>query len=125
MVSAMTLVSGSRYESQTGKRRSSSPAPDTKAKTDGQNPFEDLAAQVRVLGEERVDSLANILPYVRISSQKQDAHMARGAVLYMLRQKRSPAKSQRRAFERIRCFIERVFSRGLCVSRFPAEKIYS
>ena len=97
VVSAMTLVSGNRYESQTGKRRSSSPAPDTKQKTDGQNPFKDLAAQIRVLGEERVDSLANILPYVRISSQKQDAYVARGAVFDMLRQKRSPAKSQRRA----------------------------
>ena len=112
-------------------------APDTKAKTDGQkNPSQDQAAEVRALGEEGADPLcqnescedpscscATSSRYVRITGQKQDAAMARSAVCDLLRQKRSPAKKSKGGganaspfkSSRARCFIERVFSLGLCL----------
>ena len=51
-------VSGIGYEAQSGKGQSSSPAPDTKAETDGQEPCKDQAAEDRDLGGEGADSLA-------------------------------------------------------------------
>ena len=70
----------------------------------GKNPSTDQATVVRALGQEGADSRAEIksvktrhvitgiLPYVRVTSQKQDAVMETSAVLDMLRQRRSPTK---------------------------------
>ena len=72
------------------------------------NTSKDQAAEVRDFGEEGADSLAKIqvvktrhvitgiLACVRITSQKQDAVVAKSAVFDMLRQNRSQTRSQRR-----------------------------
>ena len=54
----------------------------------------DSIAETKVANTRRV--ITGILPHVRITSQKQDAFIARSVVFDMLRQKRSPSKSQRR-----------------------------
>ena len=50
--------------------------------------------------------------------------MATNAISDMLRPKESPSKSQRKVVPRIRCDMEGVFSKGLCMSGFLSEKIF-
>ena len=64
-----------------------------------------------------------ILPYVKTTSLRPDANMATNAIFDMLRQMKSPAKSQRKMVQRISCFVEGVHTIGLCISRFLSEKI--
>ena len=57
-------------------------------------PGADSLAETKIAKTRHV--ITGILPHDRITSQKQDAFMARSVVFGILRQKRSPAKSQRR-----------------------------
>ena len=99
----------------------------------GKNPSQDQAAKVRALGEERADSLAKaknaktrhvitgILPYARITSQKQDAVVAASAVFDRLRRRKSPTRGQRRVVQK-----DQLPSKGLkqlgCVSKIPSRE---
>ena len=69
--------------------------------------------------------IIGIHPCVKMTSLRQDACMARGAIFDMLRQRRSPARSQRKVVQRISCHVEGVYTTGLCVSRFLSETVYS
>ena len=50
--------------------------------------------------------------------------MERSVSLDMLRQKESPTRSRRKVVQRISSTIERVYTIGLCISRFFSEKVY-
>ena len=60
-----------------------------------------------------------ILPWIKTTSLRLGTNLATRAIFDMLRQMRSPAKSQRKVVQRISCFIEKVWTIGLCVSQDP------
>ena len=108
VVSTMTLYLETDTRLRDEKDSRPLPHPIQGQRETGKKPSKDHGAEDGPLGEERTDYLAvtkivknrhviiGILPYVKITILKQDALMARSAVFDMLRQKRSPAKSQRR-----------------------------
>ena len=105
VVSTMTLYLETDTRLRDEKDNRPLPHPIQGQRQTGKKPSKDQAAEDGALGEERTDYLAKtkivknrhviigILPYVKITSLKQDAFMARSAVFDM---RRSPAKSQRR-----------------------------
>ena len=50
--------------------------------------------------------------------------MAKNADSETLRLMDGPAKSLRKVVQRISCLSKGVYANGLCVSRFPSEKIF-
>ena len=102
------IASGNRVKGQRPKGRSSSPAPNSKAKTDGKE-------QRWRFWHEKSDSMPiqdffkkkknphvnfGIFPYVRITGLKKDAKMATNVIFDMLKQRKSPAKSQRKVVQK-------------------------
>ena len=62
------------------------------------------------------------LPVCQSYRSENDAFVVTNVISDMLRQKESPAKSQRKVVRRISCDIEGVYAIGLCISRFFSEK---
>ena len=84
------------------KGQSSSPAPNSKAKTDGEEGNRDessdkrsqILCRYKIVKTRRVH--LGIFPCVITTSLNPDAHMAINADFDMVRQRKSPAKSQRK-----------------------------
>ena len=96
---------GNEREAQRRKGQQSSPAPHSKAKTDGaKNQGNRGACSSEKGAESRADSyivkarhaIFDILPSVKITSLKQDAGMVTDVTFDMLRQRRSPTRSRRK-----------------------------
>ena len=121
-----TMASGNSGKGQRPKGRLSSPAPNSKAKTDEgeENPQNIRQRRGGLFGRKERNSMSiqdlqqnrhvnfGILPCV--------AYMERSVSLDMLRLRKS-----QRWCKRISCEIEGVYTVGLCISRFSSEKIYS
>ena len=132
-------ASGNRRD-QRQEGQSSSLAPKAKAQTDGKKPSKSSGRREEKPSGTRVtipcrhffrrkgtntSCKIGTLPCVSITSLNQDAHMATNADSDTLRLMGSPAKSRRKVVSRISCLITGVYTIGMCVSRFPSEKIYS
>ena len=121
------------------KGQTSSPAPNSKVKTDGEGekPSKETGNRDENSSDKRSTFPCRYRncnnpsciywhpPVCQTSSLRLDVNSATSAVFDTLRQMRSPAKVKERCCERISCFIEGVYTIRLCVSRFPSEQIYS
>ena len=97
------LASGNRCGGQRREEQSSSPAPNSKA-----NPQNNEATEMKTIQTEgakfRADTqtetirhvVLGILPCVKTSSLKLDAHLAKNAFSDMLRRRRSPTRSRKK-----------------------------
>ena len=103
------MASGSRCEAQRQKGQPSSPAPDSKARTDSEkvsskregsssNNRREFRAVKDIVQTRR--EIIGILPCVKITSPKEDAHMANDAIFHMLRRRRIPTRRRRRVVQK-------------------------
>ena len=68
---------------------------------------------------------SGIFPCVWITSLKMMCYMATNAISDMLMQKERPAKKSKKVGARDQLHYWRVYTIGLCISRFLSEKVYS
>ena len=85
-----------------------------------------LTREVRFHADTKVEKIRRVnLASSRVSklqSLKKDAYMATNTVFDMLRQKKTPARSQRKVVPRISRLVKEVKTIGLCMSRLLSEK---
>ena len=103
-------ASASRCEAQRRKGEQSSPAPDSKARTDSEKNFSAQEKEVlrTIEGEFRAvldivqtrRAMIGILPCVKITSPKRSAKMANDALFDKLRRRRIPTTSQRKVVQK-------------------------
>ena len=115
------------------------PAPNSKAKTDGEG--EKPSNESGNRDESSLDSRSKIPcrnrncnnpscafwhpPVCETASLRLDAHLATNAISDLLRQMRRPARRQRKVVrkDQLQCWRRSLYN-GLCVSRFLSEEIY-
>ena len=69
--------------------------------------------------------IMGILACVKITSLRHDACTAIDVTFDMLKQRRSPNKKSKKGGAKGSVAVQRVYSIGLCVSRFSSEKVNS
>ena len=107
-VIAQHLQADARFKGEKGEQ--SSPAPDSKARTDSEKSFSAQEKEVlrTIEGEFRAvldivqtrRAMIGILPCVKITSPKRSAKMANDALFDKLRRRRIPTTSQRKVVQK-------------------------